>query len=116
MRLNQPRFRAGVDVGATSWPNMPAARRGTRRSKMTRRFMSGLTAPKAFWVAKFLSNPLSIGMRTLCVFALCLVFALADGVAKQRHCTFRVHAQANSQDTEVFATSVRGQISGKNVA
>src|SRR5206468_8414731 len=60
-------------------------------------------------------NPLSIGMRTLSVFALCLVFALADGVAKQRHCTFRVHAQANSQDTEVFATSVRGQISGKNV-
>jgi len=55
-------------------------------------------------------------MRTLSVFALCLVFALADGVAKQRHCTFRVHAQANSQDTEVFATSVRGQISGKNVA
>src|SRR5213594_1415919 len=76
----------------------------------------GFPAPKAFWVAKFLSNPLSIGMRTLSVFALCLVFALADGVAKQRHCTFRVHAQANSQDTEVFATSVRGQISGKNVA
>jgi len=83
---------------------------------MMRRFMNGVPAPKAFWVAKFLSNPLSISMRTLSVFALCLVFALADGVAKQRHCTFRVHAQANPQDTEVFATSVRGQISGKNVA
>jgi len=29
---------------------------------------------------------------------------------------FRVHAQANPQDTEVFATSVRAQVSGKNVA
>src|SRR6059036_50371 len=103
MRLNQPRLRTGVDVGEPSWPKMAAARKGTKRSKMMRRFMNGVPAPKAFWVAKFLSNPLSIGMRTLSVFALCLVFALADGVAKQRHCTFRVHAQANSQDTEVFA-------------
>jgi hypothetical protein len=55
-------------------------------------------------------------MKTLSVFALCLAFALAEGVAKQRHCTFRVHAQANARDTEVFATSVRAQISGKNVA
>src|SRR2546430_16708212 len=29
---------------------------------------------------------------------------------------FRVHAQANPQDTEVFATSVRAQVTGKNVA
>ncbi|HEU5246326.1 MAG TPA: hypothetical protein VFU09_04485 [Candidatus Udaeobacter sp.] len=55
-------------------------------------------------------------MRTLCAFALCLVFAAAEGVAKQRHCTFRVHAQANPRDTEVFATSVRAQVSGKTVA
>jgi len=55
-------------------------------------------------------------MKTLSVFALCLAFALPEGVAKQRHCTFRVHAQANPRDTEVFATSVRAQISGKNVA
>jgi hypothetical protein len=77
--------------------------------------MSRLNRPKVFEVAKFVSNPLSIGMKTLCVFALCLVFALAEGVAKQRHCTFRVHAQANPRDSEVFATSVRGQVSGKNV-
>jgi hypothetical protein len=55
-------------------------------------------------------------MKSLCVFALCLVFALSESVAKQRHCTLRVHAQANARDTEVFATSVRAQISGKNVA
>jgi len=55
-------------------------------------------------------------MKTLCVFAICLAFALADGIAKQRHCTFRVHAQANPRDGEVFATSIRAQISGKDVA
>jgi hypothetical protein len=65
---------------------------------------------------QILSNPLSIGMKTLCAFAICLVFAAAGGVAKQRHCMFRVHTQANPQDTNVFATSVRAQLSGKNVA
>ena len=55
-------------------------------------------------------------MKTLSVIALCLLFALAEGVAGQRHCTFRVHAQANPQDTEVFATSVGAQTSGKNIA
>ena len=81
-----------------------------------RRFISRLNRPKVFRVAKFVSNPLSNGMKTLCVFALCLLFALAEGVAKQRHCTFRLHAQANPRDTEVFATSVRAQVSGKTVA
>jgi hypothetical protein len=57
-----------------------------------------------------------ICMKTLCAFAFCLVFASAGGEAKQRHCTFRVHAQANPRDTEVFATSVRAQVSGKIVA
>src|SRR5881392_378314 len=55
-------------------------------------------------------------MRTLCVFGLYLLFALPGGAAKQRHCTLRVHAQANPRDTEVFATSVRAQLSGKEVA
>ena len=55
-------------------------------------------------------------MKTLCVIVLGLFFALPDGPAKQRHCTFRVHAQANQRDTEVFATSLKAQIAGKNVA
>ena len=37
-------------------------------------------------------------------------------MAKQRHCTFRLHAQANPKDTDVFATSVRARVSGKDVA
>src|SRR5437763_8808374 len=55
-------------------------------------------------------------MKILWVLVLCLVWAPIAGIAKQRHCTFRVHAQANPRDTEVFATSVRAQLSGKEVA
>ena len=58
----------------------------------------------------------SIGMRTLCVFVFCLAFALIDAAAKQRHCTFRVHAQANAQDTDVFSMPARATSSGKDVA
>jgi hypothetical protein len=65
---------------------------------------------------QILSNPLSIGMKTLCALGLCLLVAPLTGIAKQRHCMFRVHAQANARDTEVFATSVRAQVSGKDVA
>jgi hypothetical protein len=55
-------------------------------------------------------------MKTLCAFAFCLVLAGAEGVAKQRHCTFRLYAQANAKDTDVFATSVHARLSGKDVA
>jgi hypothetical protein len=58
----------------------------------------------------------SSGMRTLCIFVFCVVFALIDASAKQRHCTFRVHAQANPQDTDVFSMSARATSSGKDVA
>jgi hypothetical protein len=55
-------------------------------------------------------------MKTLGVFAFCVLVALPAGTAKQRHCMLRVHAQANQRDTAVFATSVRAQVSGKDVA
>ena len=55
-------------------------------------------------------------MKILRVLVLCLLWAPVAGVAKQSHCTLRVHAQANPRDTEVFATSVRTQVSGKEVA
>jgi len=57
-----------------------------------------------------------MGMRTLCVFVFCLAFALIDAAAKQRHCTFRVHAQANPRDTDVFAISARATASGRDIA
>jgi hypothetical protein len=55
-------------------------------------------------------------MKILGAIVLCLLCAPAGGVAKQRHCTFRVHAQANPRDGEVFSTSVRAQVSGKEIA
>jgi hypothetical protein len=58
----------------------------------------------------------STGMRTLGVVALCLTVALTLAIAKQRHCTFRVHAQANPQDTDAFSMSARARSSGKDVA
>jgi hypothetical protein len=74
------------------------------------------TDPKAFEVAKTLSNPLSNPHENSLRIRVLPGFAAAEGVAKQRHCTFRLHAQANPRDTEVFATSVRAQVSGKTVA
>ena len=55
-------------------------------------------------------------MKVFCGVVFCLLLATPAGVAKQRHCMFRVHAQANPRDTEVFATSVRAQVSGQSVA
>jgi hypothetical protein len=58
----------------------------------------------------------SIRMRSFCVFAACLAFALIDAPAKQRHCTFRIHAQANPQDSDVFSLSARSTSTGKDIA
>jgi hypothetical protein len=55
-------------------------------------------------------------MKTLGACAFCILFALPAASGKQRHCMLRVHAQANPRDTAVFATSVRAQVSGKDVA
>jgi hypothetical protein len=55
-------------------------------------------------------------MKIVGAIVLCLLLAPVSGFAKQRHCTFRVHAQANPRDTEVFATSPRAQLSGKEIA
>jgi hypothetical protein len=55
-------------------------------------------------------------MKAFCALWLWLVVALPVGFAKERHCIFRVHAQGNPRDTEVFSTSVRAQLSGKDVA
>src|SRR5205814_1884693 len=48
------------------------------------------------------------------VFIALLLSSIAQG--KSRHCMFRVHAEANPQDTSTFSTSVRAKLSGKDVA
>jgi hypothetical protein len=42
--------------------------------------------------------------------------ALFSAQGKDRHCMLRIHAEGNPRDTAVFATSVRAQLSGKDVA
>jgi hypothetical protein len=55
-------------------------------------------------------------MRAVFFAALCLGVLLAPALAKERHCTLRVHAEANARDGAVFSSTIRSQFSEKNVA
>src|SRR5437660_2159739 len=51
------------------------------------------------------------------IFASLILALFAVSVAgKDRHCIFRIHAEANPQDTAAFSSSVRALFSGKQVA
>src|SRR5437773_3552161 len=51
------------------------------------------------------------------IFASLILALFAVSVAgKDRHCIFRVHAEANPNDTATFSRSVRALFSGKQVA
>src|SRR5437667_4076112 len=51
------------------------------------------------------------------IFASLILALFAVSVAgKEQHCIFRVHAEANPNDTPVFSSSVRAVFSGKQVA
>lgn len=54
-------------------------------------------------------------MKTVFVAALCAALLLASAFARGRHCTLRVHVEANAQDGAVFSTAIRSQFSDKNV-
>jgi hypothetical protein len=55
-------------------------------------------------------------MKTIFLGAFLVCLALPSIAAKQRHCMFRVHTEANPQDTAVFSSSVRAQFSGNDIA
>jgi len=57
-------------------------------------------------------------MKTLCAIVLSLLFALPIEAAKEKrmHCMLRLHMEANLHDTVAFATSVRAQFSGREIA
>jgi hypothetical protein len=44
-----------------------------------------------------------------------MLLAALHGQAKPRHCTLRVHVEANARDGATFSVPVRSQFSGKNV-
>src|SRR2546421_10212512 len=95
---------------------MLPTRKSIRMCKTARPFIVGLKQTrKLSRVQKPCHTLYPIRMKTLCAFAFCLFFDATEAAKKQRHSTFRLHAQANPPDTEEFATSVRTQVSGKNV-
>lgn len=50
-------------------------------------------------------------------FSMLLAFAALTSVAaaKQRHCIFRLHTEANAHDSDVFSTQMRSRFTGKPV-
>ena len=54
-------------------------------------------------------------MKPICASLIVALFAISVA-GKDRHCVFRVHAEANPNDTATFSSSVRAQFSGKQVA
>jgi hypothetical protein len=55
-------------------------------------------------------------MRSACAIALLIAIAMLAAAAKDRHCQLRLHMEANPHDTAAFATSVKANISGRDVA
>ncbi|MEP6709061.1 MAG: hypothetical protein ABJB32_02875 [Verrucomicrobiota bacterium] len=54
-------------------------------------------------------------MKIVMVAAVSLLFALSAAMAKQRHCTFRLHTEANANDGSVFATPFHSPFSNRDV-
>jgi hypothetical protein len=52
-------------------------------------------------------------MRTAVAAALIVFLASARCEGKQRHCTLRLHTEANENDGAVFSTKIRSPFSGK---
>jgi hypothetical protein len=74
--------------------------------------MSGLNSKRC----KSCQTLYQSAMKRILLSALLACLALASTDAKRRHCMFRVHVEANPQDTAAFAGSVRAQFSGKPIA
>lgn len=55
-------------------------------------------------------------MKLLVCAAALVGVAIWPAMAKSKHCTVRVHVEANAQDTPVFSSAVRARFSGKEIA
>jgi hypothetical protein len=54
-------------------------------------------------------------MKAAVASAILTFLILLPAQGKAPHCMLRIHAEANAQDTDVFASSIRAQVSGKPV-
>jgi hypothetical protein len=74
--------------------------------------MSGLNSKRC----KSCQTLYQSAMKPILLSAFLAGLALASINAKPKHCMFRVHVEANPQDTAVFASSVRAKFSGKDIS
>jgi hypothetical protein len=74
--------------------------------------MGGLISKRCKFCQTLYQSP----MKTFRASIFALLLAVAPAIAKDRHCIFRLHVQANPRDTTVFATSVPAKFSGKDIA
>jgi hypothetical protein len=113
MRPNQPRLcSVAAGVADDSWPNNGVTRARMSAKVMALHFMGGLISKRC----KSCQTLYQSRMKCLCATALALLLAVNPVRAKDRHCMFRVHAEANRHDTAVFATAVPAKFSGKDIA
>jgi hypothetical protein len=84
----------------------------TSKQKLKLHFMRRLNSKRC----KSCQTLYQSAMKPLCASAILILVALLPAAAKSRHCMFRVHAEANVHDTEIFATAAHATISGKDVA
>lgn len=54
-------------------------------------------------------------MRRAIVFSIAWLLLAPGAMAKQRHCTLRLHTEANARDTGSFATQVQSRYTGRTV-
>src|ERR1700687_2946279 len=101
----------GVAVAVGSSCANDALANASRRMA-TLRFMSGLNSKRCKSCQTLYQSAMKAAFASIIVAAL----AIHPAFGKSRHCMFRVHAEANARDTAAFASSVRAQLSGKNVA
>jgi len=78
--------------------------------------MSRVKQPESFRGCGNCQTLYQSAMSRLCAVFLLLMLSSPVAQTKQKHCMLRVHAQANPADTEVFSTSVKAKVSGKDVA
>jgi len=84
---------------------------GRRRNNAASRFIRRLISKRC----KSCQTLYQSRMRIILAVAFCSLFCVASISAKQRHCTIRIHAEANAHDSEVFSSKVRSQFTGKDV-
>src|SRR5205085_2321005 len=95
--------------------NVPAA---SSMSEITWKpvLMGGLNSKRCNSCQTLYQSAMRAIRATLLLVLVLVLFCASTGLAKNRHCMLRIHTEANPQDTAIFSTAVKAQLSGKEVA